>query len=140
MCVHMCVHVWMHMYVHVHASALGELVCGRHGTSWSSPLSRAGRNWGGKEGIETHHEIRAMAERNPLHPEGDLASRSSSAPSPSSDGFLDGAWRALAALQLLPCPTSNNPVVLGFMGSSSDLPSGPQEAAGLPLPPPLAWQ
>lgn len=110
------------------------------GTSGPSPLSRAGRNRGGKEGIETHHEIRAMAERNPLCPEGDLASCSSSAPSPSSDGLLDGVWSALAALQLLPCPTSDTPVVLGFLGSSSDLPSVPQEAAGLPLPPPLAWR
>lgn len=65
------------------------------GTRGPSPLSRAGRNRGGKEGIETHHEIGAMAERNPLCPEGDLASRSGSAPSPSSDGFPDGAWRAL---------------------------------------------
>lgn len=109
------------------------------GTSGPSPLSRAGRNQGGKEGIETHHEIRAMAERNPLRPEGDLASRSGRAPSPSSHGFPDGACRALAASQLLPCPASNKPVVLGFVGSSSDLPSVPQVAAGLPLPPPLAW-
>lgn len=49
---------------------------------------------------------------------------------------LGGPWSS----QLLPCPTSNNPAVLGFVGSSSDLPSVPQEAAGLPLPPPLAWR
>lgn len=68
MCVHacmlacVCVHVCACMCTCVHARgrALGELVCGRHGAKGAKgafPTEWDRKEPGGKEGIETHHEI-----------------------------------------------------------------------------------
>lgn len=116
------------------------------GTRGPSPPSRAGRNLGGKEGIETHHKIRASGGKKSPAPWGRPCSLSSGVPSLSSDDVSDGARRALVASQLLPCPVSGSPVVLGLLGlllravllslrRAGTVPL----AASLLLPPPLAW-
>lgn len=56
-CLYVCTRVCVH--VHTRGRALSELVCGRHGDKGAFPTEGGRKEPGGKEGIETHHKIRA---------------------------------------------------------------------------------
>lgn len=82
-CAHVCILVCLHACVCVCMCVPGkglvdELVCGRHGDKGAFPTEQGRKEPGGREGIETHHEVRASWRKEIPCAQGDLL------PSPSS--------------------------------------------------------
>lgn len=141
------------MHAHVYACALqGKGSCvnwcvAGTGTRGPSPLSRAGRNSGRKEGIETHHEIRASWRKEiPRALRETLLPSCSSLPSPSSEDVChlslecprdlaapsrshfrqpSGSWASWAAPQTGLCPSGEWAQCRRLLGSSPGLAGTP---------------
>ena len=83
---YVCMQACMCVYVCARERVMGELVCGWHGGKGTFPTEHGRKETRGREGIETHHKIRASWQKEiPLLP----GRPCSALPAVCS---LDGVW------------------------------------------------